>query len=341
MMVAWSRRIEETLSIRLDEQSRNWFDFASTSFDWCGEFDEPIKLDASFGSLVKALWPGLMMPDLVPVIGNRYGDWYCLRVDADNSIRDIVHWYHGGGDIISVGKSLAEALLYDHCKSTIPGRTTWADDKPAIAESRQGMAWIAEQLACDSSELDSITQAFRSGEVRQGLLMLKQRGWSISAVHRDLVSLALESPFASFSDRSLAEHLQVSWERDMQRWFFDTRTIPESKLATIQAWFLSNSSRLKPIDSQLLRYPQAVFDASVLRNSGAWFAQDWQGVESYCREMMDLETDVAWPYHLAGWAACKIRMKRERATVGGVAWLIPFLGISRWRYVHTGLSKRS
>ncbi len=54
-----------------------------------------------------------MLPDTLPLIGNEYGDWLCVRVDEDNRFGELVHWYHGGGDWIPVGKSIAEAVLHD------------------------------------------------------------------------------------------------------------------------------------------------------------------------------------------------------------------------------------
>lgn len=62
-----------------------------------------------------------MPNDFLPVVGNQMGDWLCLRFGEDSCVRDIVHWYHGGGDWIPWGTSLSEALLFDAFRERLPG----------------------------------------------------------------------------------------------------------------------------------------------------------------------------------------------------------------------------
>ena len=59
--------------------------------------------------------------DFLPVLGNDRGDWLCVRFGNDNSANEIIHWYHGGGDWIPWGQTLAEAIVFDSVRAKLPG----------------------------------------------------------------------------------------------------------------------------------------------------------------------------------------------------------------------------
>ncbi len=55
-----------------------------------------------------------MLPDTLPIVTNDYGDWWCARVNEHNEISEVTQWSHGGGDWLPIGKSMAQAALWDY-----------------------------------------------------------------------------------------------------------------------------------------------------------------------------------------------------------------------------------
>ncbi len=74
---------------------------------------------------------GFMLPDTLPILGNGYGDWLCMRVNADNTAGEVVHWYHGGGDWMPWGRNPAEAIAFDRLRQRLPGRRVAHATRPA------------------------------------------------------------------------------------------------------------------------------------------------------------------------------------------------------------------
>ncbi|MHB8972181.1 MAG: SMI1/KNR4 family protein, partial [Pirellulaceae bacterium] len=109
----WSTEIENRYSLRLSDDVRAWLDERvwedSGGAEFCRAQTPEQLLDPPPG----AIWAGFMLPDTLPIIGNDYGDWLCLRIAADGTVSELVQWSHGGGDGIPCGKTLAEGLLYD------------------------------------------------------------------------------------------------------------------------------------------------------------------------------------------------------------------------------------
>ena len=107
--------------------------------DWCDGFT---------GSDRPLLWPALMPCHLLPLIGNGQGDFLCVRCADDGTLSEVVHWFHGGGDWIPWGRTLADAILIDALSSFIPGstrrhvpidRTISSPDAPKLDEN----SWLS------------------------------------------------------------------------------------------------------------------------------------------------------------------------------------------------------
>ncbi|MEO1526485.1 MAG: SMI1/KNR4 family protein [Planctomycetota bacterium] len=121
---SWSRLIESKFCCRLSPDLIDWFD----SEIWReqeehappGQFVEAVSPEELLVDAPSAIWPALMPCDLLPLVGNSMGDWLCLRMATDGSASEVVYWYHGGGDWITWGNGLAQALLFAHVRKRLP-----------------------------------------------------------------------------------------------------------------------------------------------------------------------------------------------------------------------------
>ncbi len=109
----WSNRLSERYRCPLSPALADWFDQGIWKLEGLGEYREPVSPEMLLESAPETIWPGLMNCDLLPLLGNRAGDWLCAKVDEDNRFSTIVQWYHGGGDWIPWGRDLSEAILFD------------------------------------------------------------------------------------------------------------------------------------------------------------------------------------------------------------------------------------
>ncbi|MEL7263236.1 MAG: hypothetical protein AAFP69_00290 [Planctomycetota bacterium] len=157
-----SDQICDRYHVVLDDAMRDWFDgFLQDAESSCNAADigiagdivsplhfvSPATSDQLLRPAPTVIWGGLMPPDLLPVLGNEYGDWIAARIgggaafDADalripvawmdcNSadsdayaslknpppsgerIIEFVYWYHGGGDWIPWGQTLPQAIAF-------------------------------------------------------------------------------------------------------------------------------------------------------------------------------------------------------------------------------------
>ena len=144
----WSTEIENRYSLRLADDVRAWLDeqvwHESGGAEFCRAQTPEQLLDPPPG----AIWAGFMLPDTLPIIGNDYGDWLCLRIAADGTVSELVQWSHGGGDWIPYGNSLAEGLLYDAAVRVMyPHRATFAEAEPAESEVYRAAEWARQCMA--------------------------------------------------------------------------------------------------------------------------------------------------------------------------------------------------
>lgn len=103
----------DRFQLQLSPSWRQWFNQTSHETQLPGFFRRPVDLDGLCAQRPSQIWAGFMLPDSLPILGNGYGDWICARVNQDGEISELIHWYHGGGDWVPVGRNLAEAVVHD------------------------------------------------------------------------------------------------------------------------------------------------------------------------------------------------------------------------------------
>ena len=125
------------------------------------------------------MWPPLMPPFFLPLIGSAAGDWLVLRLkgppcrseavsaasDATTAeeaswhqvtdgaplpvvATDICQWYHGGGDWLPWGNTLPEALLFDGLLPQLPGagqRHAEPAETPDDPSCDRSDAWLSHR----------------------------------------------------------------------------------------------------------------------------------------------------------------------------------------------------
>ncbi len=296
MSGTWSERIEQRYRLRLPRDVRAWLDQQIWREDGGAEFCRARTPEQLLDPEPGAIWGGFLLPDTLPIIGNDYGDWLCLRIAPDSTISELVHWSHCGGDWLPYGSSLAEALLYDAAlrvlhpqRPSLAGESLPADQVFRFAEWAR--AWVTPQHA---------RSARNASQRLPGSSTLVQPFWDLSehpavgdcdalwdlllawrvaefAVRRDRILRHLESPLKALSAPSLAQQLGVSWEPDFVRWLFDTRQIPPA------------------VHQQLGQY--LVADGRDL------MAQDWDAAEREATLVIRQRSDMGWAFDVAGWAA--------------------------------------
>ena len=146
-----SARIADRFGGRIDPVLAAWWDDAIWQSGGGNEFRWPVPPEHWLGETMESIWPGLMPCHLLPVIGNDRGDYLCVRVGDDGYIGRIVHWYHGGGDWIPYGDSIAEAVTVDAYVHHLPGLPTQHADaadvlQPIDPSKNAWLVWAAKHL---------------------------------------------------------------------------------------------------------------------------------------------------------------------------------------------------
>lgn len=288
MSRCWSSQIEERYALHLADDVRAWLDDEPWREPGGAEFCHAQTPEQWLDPAPGSIWAGFMLPDTLPIIGNNYGDWLCLRIAADGTVREVVRWSHGGGDWLPCGRSLAEALLYDAAAWIChPSREDLPGDRDASLREEDHVFrladWAREQLARHGSHLPRFWQGDGDGAGDAALsadsvleLLLETRIAEF-AVRRDRLLRHLDSPLKRASGPAWAQALGVAWEPEYVRWLFDTAQIPPaSRLALSQ------------------RLGQPASDP---------FAQDWAAAEIEALAVLERRLDLGWAFDIAGWAA--------------------------------------
>ncbi len=165
-MLKPSKALSEHFGLKLTRAWKQWFDDESARLALQGCFRFPVNSAVLCESRPAPIWAGFMQPDTLPLIGNGYGDWICVRVTKDDELGELIHWYHGGGDWVPVGYSIHEAILHD-----------WIDRfRPAQKQMLRG--------AAESIEVNISTEAADASEEACGLMEWLQAGLTKS--HRGI-----------------------------------------------------------------------------------------------------------------------------------------------------------
>lgn len=187
--------------------------------------------------------------NLLPILGNNAGDWLCLKFANDNSVGEVVHWYHGGGDLISWGNSLSEAIVFDAFTDRLPGPVRQHSLHPiprqrgSIAKDRfvhWALGFVPDGFGnWAKSHVLSKTNAFDERELATELL---EHGISSTAVLCQLVIATLPVQFFESNDldsiiRSKAQ--ENSWSIVTEHCLQTTEIAPSAAWA----WDLLGLSR--------------------------------------------------------------------------------------------------
>lgn len=275
----WSQAVAARYHLQLSPELADWFDSGVCDRLGSSEFCEPADPEQLVTDAPDCIWPGLMPPDVLPLVGNGLGDWLCGRVSATGCIEEIIYWYHGGGDYLPYGTRLAEAIIFDTLAERLPGRRQLhavpAQREPFEYQSMISGPLVEWALQHLPSEVESVLSIDAPPSLVAG--ELSRHKIASVAVRCDAVLAALDNQLRVRLTSHDAVVLGVSWERDVSKWMFDTSTIPPAKKEAL---------REKWED----QYGQS-------------FQQDWASVESICETLSQERNDLGWVYDCLGWAA--------------------------------------
>ena len=173
MSGSWSTQVEQRYALRLPEDVRAWLDKQIWREPGGAEFSRPQTPEQLLDPAPEAIWAGFMLPDTLPIISNNYGDWLCLRIDADGTVAEVLHWSHCGGDWIPYGRTLAEGLLYDAALHVLyPKRASFSDPVPPDRQVFAPAEW-ARRL--DSTVPGDAAPFLECARANRHLLRIKRR----------------------------------------------------------------------------------------------------------------------------------------------------------------------
>ncbi len=294
-----SQHIADRYCVELDYAWRQWFDRDAEQVPLAGEFRDSTQHSFLLDRAPTIVWPGLMLPDTLPLIGNEYGDWLCVRVDSSNRFGELVHWYHGGGDWIPVGRTIAEAVLHDIVdqfrprvgqvlrgapESTSPEHLSHVIAR--LSEERL-QRWLIASFERDPNESREHSSAFRdvlaelsARRYLPAVQQLERAGWSSEAALCDQIEYALQVPIRSLASDEIPKRLGLNYEPDYVRWLFDAQQIPNNVLHQIQE--ILHMLGIAPAQPN---------------------KQDWIEAERLALRLLERRSDLAWAVDIAGWAA--------------------------------------
>ena len=280
MPTSWSAQIADRYHCELSPQLVDWFDteqWKQTSF---GEFRESVTPEQLLEDAPEVIWPGLMACNLLPILGNNAGDWLCVSLNEQSVAKEIVHWYHGGGDWIPWGKQLAEAIAFDHLIDALPGPSLRhaipaenpRPTSPASTTSRTHLDWASEHLPSPISDLlESSHFDSRPDGIEIARLLIKHQ----------IAEPAVQCEMVSFHLLALSGSVEKSVRNksdDLDRiaaWCFDLARMPKEYQRLVE----------QATDRELSQI------------------QNWELTEAHARTITKLKPELAWGWDLVGYAA--------------------------------------
>lgn len=295
MAALWSDRISERYRLRLPADMVDWFDSERWRLEGGAEFSRPLAPARLLEPDAETLWAGFMLPDTLPLIGNAYGDWLCLRAGADDSVAEILYWSHAGGDWIPYGRTLAESLAYDwvRCQAN-PAHLPQVDPSESAGPREAHTLWAREWLrrqgrtiaadwgerlrASDSAKAAATNagEATNASDAKIEAEALRAAGVAEFAAARDAILAQLDTRLKHVADYRLAQRIGVSWEPEFVRWLFDTDFIPHDRRQQLAMAIGMDERELK---------------------------QDWDAAGRLADAVAERRSDLGWAFDIAGWAA--------------------------------------
>lgn len=294
----FSRSVEERFNITLDQFWIDWFDQDSQRELPLGAFRDVVVPTDFVAQLPSAIWPGFMLPDTLPLIGNEYGDWICVRVRPNNEFGEILHWYHGGGDWIPVGETLVEAILHDLADQIRPSglQMLRGAEESIVRGHRETLAKQLESPECESWFCESLKNSKKSEYLVQSprnlvaefiksvqedayldaLNILASSRLASDAVACDQIEFALQAPLVAIARREAAHSIGRNWNDEFVRALFDVDVFSEAE-------------RRKICDSINIPIEH-------------WPKQNWRQAARKAQEVLERRSDLGWAFDVAGWA---------------------------------------
>ena len=259
---------------KLPDDVRAWLDAEQLPDAPAGRFNQRIDparlLDPSSG----AVWGGLMLPDSLPLVSDGGGNALCLRFGFDGTVAEVIHWDHEGSLWKPFGRTLAEALVLDAAFSLIDQIENDGEaDSIFIEESFPLADWATDWLPGLSKPiLRSLLKDVPSLPAR-----LRELGLARVAIAQWQCQRLLTNRLDRFCRRvgggKIAKTVGVDWS-EFRRWLADARLIPEDQ------------------KQQLSTLTTIPFDELIY--------QDWETAASEARDVLDVRSDLAWPFAVLG-----------------------------------------
>lgn len=279
----WAERFAGQYGVQLDATLAEWLNDEQWQRQGTGEFRAPAIPEELLQDCPPSIWPGLMPPDALPILGNEYGDWLCLRFGADNQVREIIHWYHGGGDWIPWGRTLPEAIAFQMIRDHLPGRHyRHADPAERIRRcepSDPHYQWAQRHLPAATTQ---IIDSFDSHDAPQPVLPLLEQliatGVATVSLHAEAILRSLDTPLRQLT-RNMVAPLGVDWENEAIGWRFDADLVPRKHRAALAGILQVDESELG--------------------------GQNWEAAGQHAASVADSRNDLGWAPLTLGWIAEK------------------------------------
>lgn len=275
----WSGQIAQRYRLRLGASWVDWFDSEQWRQCGCNEFNQPVPPETLTASQPDFIWPGFMPPDTLPVLGNKYGDWLCLRVGADDRPAEVLHWYHGGGDWIPWGADLAEAIAFDSVRMVLPGRRIAHAVRP-VDEGRPVPSSECPHVRWAEAHLEDGYHKFLAqppGDFHDADPAQFDSIASNPAVAASLILAALDSEFRRRIQPDTSRRLGIAWEPTIVMWMFDTERATEDAVRAVRR-------RGDGGDADMLK-------------------QDWPRASRLAASVLAQRQDLGWAWDIRGWSA--------------------------------------
>ncbi|MDC0316904.1 hypothetical protein OAM37_00115 [bacterium] len=272
---SWSERLAERYQCVFSPALIDWFDSEIWQGRGCGEYCCAVDPVLLLSDAPEPIWPGLMSCDLIPLIGNTSGDWLCVRVDEDSKAREVVQWYHGGGDWIPWGRDIAQAIVFDGLIKRIS-----ADSRrhaiPAVVPRSSGRAECDDELLnwafshMSDGLAESLNTACDSEQVASCLLNAQV---SEVAIHCELILKALCHADVESLQLAIGLDAESLGRNQLTEWAFDISRIPEKHRQQIA----SGNHRMELVE------------------------QDWKSASSHAKAVTMLAPQLAWGWEILGY----------------------------------------